>query len=161
MFASMHSTLRRSVLGAAFALVVAIVLFSTVGLWLALTGCATGNQARPLDPSGAYAGDTLLHDVDGIMLEVEKTCDEVAAWAARNPEYVAAHRDAQKIVARCAAEVDAVAGDGEVLRTLLAVREAYVVAKTSANAEAVRREISVARSFLAVARGLVSSTSTL
>lgn len=131
------------------------------GMVIVNAGCATASKSRSLDPAGAYASDTLLYDLDGLTLQIAKTCDDVAAWAARNPAFVSAHADAQKIVARCAAEVDAINDPSETLRRLFAVREAYVLAKSAPNAEAVRREIGLAKTFLATARGLLAATTTL
>ena len=128
---------------------IAAIIFAP--LFLATT-CP--NQ-RPLDPAGAYQGDRLLWEIDGVIVNVRDVFKDVIALADRNPAAVAANPRLAEGVAKIRAELTPPALPSETLVKLYAVRDAYNLAKTATNAEAVRSELVTARTVLQTARNLL------
>lgn len=115
------------------------------------SSCPNGRQ---LDPAGVYAGDKLLFDLDGVIVETTRAVDDVIAWADRNPQYVAAHANVAAAVAKIRAEVDGVPVATETLTRLHSIRDAYKAAR--ATPTEVNDVMATARVFLETARQLLT-----
>lgn len=127
-----------------------LFLLFTASLFMAAS-CGQGQ----LDPSGPYAGDKLLYDFDGVIVEATKTFQEVSALADRNAVFVANRPDLAANVAKIKAEIDGVPQPSETLVRLHLARDAYLAAKSATNTEALRKEIATARTLLETARAIL------
>jgi len=125
---------------------------------LFFAACSQVSQ-RTLDPIGAYQGDRILFELDGVIAETAAVFDQVIAWADRNAAYVSAHDNISKQVAKIRAEMDGRPQPGETLTRLFAVRDAYRLSsgRDQAHADAVRREIALARTAIDTARLLLTT----
>lgn len=110
---------------------------------------------RTLDPEGAYAGDRLLFEFDGVIVETTKTFQEVVALADRNAAFVASKPDLAEKVAKIRAEVDGVPVATETLVRLHTARDAYLAARDTVSAGNLRREIATAQTLLETARAVL------
>lgn len=121
-------------------------------LALILAGCPS--TSRTLDPAGPYAGDRLLYELDGVIVEATQTFSDVIAWADRNAAYVAAHDNIAEQVAKVRAELDGVPHPTETLTRLHTLRDAYKASK--ATPTEVNDAMATARVFLETARLLLT-----
>jgi hypothetical protein len=129
------------------------VLCLLPSVFLCLAGCATTGQ-RQLDPAGVYSGDKYLWDFDGLVLEVDRACDEIEAFAVRNPAFVAEHANIAAVVEKVRSERKAW------LREALVVRDTYVHLRTAASEDALVGRIDFFRALLAEMRPILLAVAT-
>lgn len=87
-----------------------------------LIGCATN---RILDPNGAYNGDRILYDFDGILLNYSDITEKLLEVAARNPGAIAESESMSSFVAELKANRKSV------LSRAKAARSNYIVTRTA------------------------------
>lgn len=102
----------------------AVSLFALCAVFL--TACPS--TQRTLDPAGPYAGDLFLYTVDGLIVDFDRTCDDVLALAERNPQALATQPALAAMVEKIRAE------RREWLRPVIIARDAYATARTPAAA---------------------------
>lgn len=120
---------------------IALVLLLSGGM--IHTGCVSPNQ-RALDPAGAYSGDRVLYEFDGVILEVQRTIDDIINLAARNPGLIKP------------AEVARIKGKrAEWLSGAIATRDLYERTKGTANPTSLEGKIQFMRSILDELRPLL------
>lgn len=116
------------------------------------SGCINRGQ---LDPAGPYQGDTLLVQVDEVIVQTTAVFDDIIALADRNALAVAANPRLAEAVAKIRAELDGDPQPQETLTRLFLARDAYEAAKSLSSGESLRGEIAVARTALETARALL------
>lgn len=134
-----------------FLVLVAVLALIQAPAVLFQQGCAN----RTLDPSGVYAGDKLLFEFDGVIVETTKTFQEVVGLADRNAVFVQERPDLAAEVMKIRSEIDGVPVETETLVRMHRARDAYLVAKGAASEAALRKEIATARTLLETARALL------
>jgi hypothetical protein len=110
---------------------------------------------RALDPAGAYDGDKLLFAADGVIVDVNRICNDVQGLAARNPSVAAQPRYAT-LLALVGKQRDGVVertpsgaiDSSEVLALLISARDGYRVTKSASALETLNDKLNLARSFL-------------
>lgn len=124
---------------------------SPIILFIALL--AFGCVQRPLAVDGGYRSDQVLWQADGVIIDAERTFDEIEALAARNASYVQAHSNVAAFLANLREH------RAEWMRNALVARKAYAESKTGTNLSTLQGSLDFLRNLLGQARQILNASS--